>query len=433
MPYPSLLQRGVSIGARTAAPYSLAQSDFPREFAEFVEFVGPVNLNSAGRKVGQKLSGLSASARSLFGDRYFFHEQCVRFAGGSPPFHLDISDPVAVRAASFVAGVNRAKRSVSPRGADRLRGMVIDNLMPDRDIRQLEHEIRCSTHFGRKGFKVTFVDLQGLGLFDLLVETPSGSVEVECKTVSEETGGQVKTELNVNLSECFRKTVLNRAPVTESGLFTLTLKKAAANCKNLAQQLEEALRSETARTYYAKDFSLVFSPRPQWQELLNSGRLTDLKQQILLDSDSGEYARCGIKAEGKIIGLVIHPHKSSVLANRVVSAIKQGADQCSRAKPSVVWLHFVGLAEAQFLAIAEFSNEGKGAGLNAIVANSLHPKASQTDRSHVQGVRFSADGRGIESHLALDPNLLMVPAVSSGGACYEVPNSFCRFSEIADL
>ncbi len=433
MPYPSLLQRGVSIGARTAAPYSLTQSDFPREFAEFVEFVGLDSLNSAGRKVGQKLADLSASSRSLFGDRYFFHEQCVRFAGGTPPFHLDISDPVAVRAASFVAGVNRVRRSVSPRGADRLRGMVIDNLMPDRDIRQIEHEIRCSTHFGRKGFKVTFADLEGLGLFDLLVETASGTVEVECKTVSEETGEQVKTELNVNLSECFRKTVLNYGPVAESGLFTLTLNKAVAECKNLAQQLENALRSETARSHCAKDFSLEFSPRPQWQELLNSGRLVDLKQQILVDSDSGKYARCGIKAKGKIIGLVIHPHKSSALAKRVITVIKQGADQCSRAQPSVVWLHFVGLAEAQFLAIAEFSNEGKGAGLNAIVARSLHPKASQTDRSHVQGVRFSADGRGIDSHLAFDPNLLMVPAVSSGGACYEVPNSFCRYSEIVDL
>lgn len=187
------------------------------------------------------------------------------------------------------------------------------------------------------------------------------------------------------------------------------------------------------RSYSAKDFSLHFSPRPQWQELLNSGRLVDLKQQILLDSDHGEYARCGIKVEGKIVCLVIHPHRPSVLVKRVMSAIKQGADQCTRANPSVVWLHFVGLAEAQFLTIAEFSNEGKGAGLNAIVANSLHPKASQTDRSHVQGVRFSADGSRIDSHLAVDPNLLMVPAVSSGGACYEVPNSFCRFLEIVDL
>src|SRR5208282_5447323 len=174
-------------------------SDFPREFVEFAEFVGLDNLNSSRRQVGQKLAGLSASVRLLFGDRFFFHEQLVRFAGGSPPFHLDISDPIAVRAASLIAGVNRVKRSLSQRGVDRLRGMLIDNLMPDRDIRQIEHEIRCSTHFGRKGFTVTFADIEGLGSFDLLVKTPSGPVEVECKTVSEETGGQIKTVLVVKL------------------------------------------------------------------------------------------------------------------------------------------------------------------------------------------------------------------------------------------
>ncbi|QXX76038.1 DNA-binding transcriptional regulator [Methylovirgula sp. HY1] len=431
MPYPSLLHRGVNIAARATAPYSLVQSDFPREFAEFLGFVGPDIIDSAVRKVEQKLGTLSAGARSLFGDRYFFHQQCNRFVDGSPPFQLDIADPVAVRAASLIAGINRVKRSLSSQGASRLCAMVKDNLMPDRDIRQIEHEIRCATHFARKGFTVTFADLEGLGNFDLLVETPSGSVDVECKTVTEETGGQIKTEMTVDLSERFRKTVLERPPADESGLFTMKLKRPAADCKNLGSQFEDALRSETARSFHTKDFSIEFSPRPQWQQLLESGSLVDLRRQILLDSD--EYARCAIKVSGKIIGLIIHPHKPTVLSQRVVRVIKDGADQCTGGRPGVVWLHFVGLAETQFLAIAEFSKEGKGAGLNAIVANSLHPRASPTNRSHIQSIRFSADGLGIENHLSLAPNLLMVPSVSAGGPCYEVPNSLGRFPEISDL
>ena len=91
MPYPSLLERGVNIIARAADPYSLVQSEFPREFAEFVDFVGSNDLDQALRKVYRKLGALSEQARLLFGDRYFFHKQVMRFADGSPPFQLNLS------------------------------------------------------------------------------------------------------------------------------------------------------------------------------------------------------------------------------------------------------------------------------------------------------------------------------------------------------
>ncbi|MGO9004852.1 MAG: helix-turn-helix domain-containing protein [Beijerinckiaceae bacterium] len=433
MPYPSLLQRAVNISTRPADRYSLVQSDFPREFAEFIDFVGATEFDAALRRVGQKLDAVSPSAQSLFGDRFFFHRQCINFVHGPVPFHLDIADPVAVQAASIVAGINRMKRSLTSHGASRLRSMVIDNLRPDRDIRQIEHEIRCSTHFGQKGFDVRFADLEGLGTFDLLVRTPAGSVDVECKTITEDTGSQIKTELTVNLTEIFRKSVLMQPPVDESGLFVLTLKKPSAHCTNLGHLLEEALRSSTPRSYFASSFSLEFSPRPLWQALLNADRLPDLKNQILADPDIDGHARCAIRGVDKIVGLVIRPHKRTTLSRRVVEVIKQGADQCTGKRASVVWLHFVGLAEEDFLALAEFSMDGKGSGLNAIVANAFSPSASQTDRSHVQAVRFSATGRALHSHPALDRNLLMTRAISAGGAIYNVPNSFCRFPEIPDF
>ena len=263
MPYPRLLQRAANIPVRPADRYSVVQSDFPREFAEFIDFVGGQALDDAIKKIDKKLRALSPGGRSLFGDRYFFQEQCVRFTFGSSPFQLNISDRVAVRAASLMAGINRVKRSVSPKGVSRLHAMVIDNLKSDRDIRQLEHEILCSTHFGQKGFKVTFADLEGLGNFDLLVETPSALIEVECKTVSEDTGSQIKSELTVNLSECFRKSVAERPPVDEPGLFTLTFNRATADCKNCrasskkrcALQMYDLTRRRISRSLFRHDLN----------------------------------------------------------------------------------------------------------------------------------------------------------------------------------
>jgi transcriptional regulator with XRE-family HTH domain len=425
MPYPQLLQRTVG---GTRDPYSLVQSEFPREFAEFIDFVGASALDSVVRRVDQKLGSISPASRSLYGDRYFFHEQCVRFTDGPTPFQLDVSDLVAVRAASLIAGINRVKRTLSAEGASRLRAMVVDdNLQPDRDIRQIEHEIRCVTHLSRKGFKVKFADLENIARFDLSVETPSGSLEVECKTVTEDTGSQIKSDLNVDLSETFRKTVTRRLPVDESGLFILIFKRPVADCKQLSIQLSAALQSETPKSFHTNDFSILFHPRPQWQPPETPQEGADLQRHILLDPELGNDARCVTKIGNRIIGLVLRPHKPSTLAKRILGAIKQGAGQCTGRNPSCVWLHFSGFAEAEFLQLAEFSMEGKGAGLNAVVANAVHPSASTTDRSHVERIRFSATGEDLSRHPAIGPGLLISRAVSSNGFIYDVPNPLCRF------
>jgi transcriptional regulator with XRE-family HTH domain len=432
MPYPQLLQGAVGIRAHVTDRYGLELSEFPREFAEFIGFIGGDHIDKAVRKVDRKIG--SPEARLLFGDRFYFHEQCVRFTQGPLPFHLDVSDVLAVRAASLIGGINRLRKSLSSSGATRLRAMVLDNLKPDRDIRQIEHEIRCSTHFGRKGFKVTFADLEGLGKFDLLVETPSGEAEVECKTITQDTGSQIKTEINVQLSETFNAAVSKQAPVNESGLFVMTLKKPSANCKHLARQLKDALQSNTARCFDGTEFSLQFSPRPKWQDLLNSGHVLDLRAQISADPSLGEDedAHCVTQLQDRIIGLVIRPHKSTTIIERIIDVIKDGADQCTGKRAGVVWLHFVGLTEGIFLTLAEFSSQ-KGAGLNAIVSKVLHSDASSTDRSHVQCIRFSADPNAISRRPALGPNLIITKGISVGGKMYEVPNPRCRFPNVADL
>jgi transcriptional regulator with XRE-family HTH domain len=430
MPYPQLLQRAVGIRAQVTDRYGLELSEFPREFAEFIGFIGGDHIDKSVRKVGRKIG--SPEARLLFEDRFYFHEQCVRFA--EDPVHLDVSDVLAVRAASLIGGINRLRRSLSSSGATRLRAMVLDNLKPDRDIRQIEHEIRCSTHFGRKGFKVTFADLEGLGKFDLLVETPSGEVEVECKTITRDTGSQIKTEITVQLSEIFDAAVSRQTPVNESGLFVMTLKKPSANCKHLARQLKDALQSNGARCFDGSDFSLQFLPRPKWQDLLNSGHVLDLRAQISADPSlsEDEDAHCVTQLQDRIIGLVIRPHKSTTINERIIDVIKDGADQCTGKKACVVWLHFVGLTEELFLTLAEFSSQ-KGVGLNAIVSKVLHSDTSSTDRSHVQCVVFSAGPNAISRRPALGPNLIITKGVSVGGKVYAVANLRCRFPNVADL
>jgi hypothetical protein len=257
------------------------QSAFQKEFAEFVGFIGGADIDKVIRKVEQKLRPLPADTRGLFGDRFFFHERFAAFATGPRPFQLDASDLRAVRAASLIAGINRVRQSLSAAGAKRLRAMLLDNLQPDRDIRQIEHEIRAWTHCSQKGFDVAFADLEGLGNFDLLLKKEGRKIEVECKTIAEDAGSQIKFELNVDLTEAFRKRMHKRRPVGETGLFTMQLKRPSSMCRHLARQLKEALSREDVVAFDSDDFSLRFEARPEWQAMHDSGCVADLRQDIL--------------------------------------------------------------------------------------------------------------------------------------------------------
>jgi hypothetical protein len=413
--------------------FTMPDSGFPAEFAAFVDFIDGLELHEAVSRVASKLNPLSSPVRALYRDRYFFHEHCISITEGPTPFQLDVSNINAVRAASFIAGINRVRRRLSPVAIPRFRNVIVGCLRPDRDIRQLEHEIRSFVHFGQKGMQITLADLEGHGRFDLDCRTKDTAFEVECKTVTQDTGAAIKTDLLVNLSEEFRRTV-HRTPVTfGSGIFILTFCRAPDECRDLALTLRTALGSSSLPESPDGDFDLVFIPKPEWTKLVTSATPNEVRAALrdeLIDASDHHFAT---KIGDKIIALALRPHKPNSLSEKVISVLKEGADQCSGNHPSLVWLHLIGHAEAEFLKLAHFSMEGGGAGLNAIVAKALHPRASSTDRSHVHTIRFSAEAAEIIQKPVLDEELLIRKARSLSGPCYDVPNPLCRFKGEIDF
>src|SRR5271168_4030710 len=80
MPYPVLLQRASGIPLQAEARPSLTQADFPREFAEFIDFAGARNLDKEIRKVIKRLSELRPEVSAIYGDRFFFQLEFMKFA-----------------------------------------------------------------------------------------------------------------------------------------------------------------------------------------------------------------------------------------------------------------------------------------------------------------------------------------------------------------
>jgi len=406
--------------------FTLDSTKFAVEFASFIDFIGADNFLRVLRKVDQKLGQLRPSVRTLFGDRYFFHEQCISFTDGQHPFQLDPSSFYAIRSASLIAGINRARLLLPPLAKARFRSMLLNSLKPNRDVRQIEHEIRCFIHFGQKGINVAFADLEEKGRFDLICEAQDASFDVECKTVSEDTGSQIKSEMIVGLCEAFHKSVHQKLPVHQSGIFVLTLKKPGDLCKNLASELKSAFESPTPSSFDGNNFVLSFVPRPAWHDYLRENKWQEIKESASDDPEIERHAHCVIRKDNCVLGLSLRPHKKNTLSERVIEVLKAAADQCSKLRPSLLWLHFIGFAENEFLHLAEFSIESHG-GLNLLVAEALHPEASTTDRSHVQSIRFSSVTSKIATKPILDSNRLIVNSKSVDGACYDVPNPFCRF------
>lgn len=409
--------------------FNFDSAGFAAEFAAFVAFIGMEDLQNALIKVDQKLGQLPSSVRRIYGDRYFFHEQCVKVSEGENPFQLDVTDFAAVRTASLIAGINRARVFLSASARARLRAMCLDNLKPSRDVRQLEHEIRCLIHFGQKGFDVSFPDLENDGRFDLMCRPEAQPpFEVECKTVTEDTGSQLKVDTIAQLASVFQKVMLRQAGVQESGIFVLELKRPADQCKNLSAKFGKVIEASLSLPFECADFSLAFVQRSLWGGYVSRDNWAGFKQVALDDPEIRDRAHTVTKVGDRAFALSIRPHKESVLAERIIDVLKDAADQCSKSRAAVLWLHFIGLTERQFLDVAQFSIDSRGGGLNALVANSLHPKASKTDRSHVNLVRFSADAADIETKTVLNSARLLAKAKSIGGLCYDVPNPSCKFS-----
>src|SRR5271154_5177179 len=167
--------------------------------------------------------------------------------------------------------------------------------------------------------------------------------------------------------------------------------RRAPRGSNLPREFEAALKACVSGLHEAEDFSLTFLPKPDWAALLlaDDGGELERQMQLAAEADDSQLFTIGFIGPHRAFELSVRSHAPARFGRRLVQILKKGADQCPDSKPSAVWLHFVGLAEADFRALCDLSVNG-GAGLNAVVAKVLHPDESTTDRSHIQRILFSA-------------------------------------------
>jgi hypothetical protein len=173
----------------------LGTGEIPEVYRRFAEFVGEAHWRNRIKKIKEEIRGnrflgeFLRSENALCFQLEHLRELQARF-GSIPAW--EVNNREIYPAMSFAAQV-LSLAQVAPRPlSEQLRRRVHDALNKPEAMRALRLELSAATHFARRSRRLTWPEMTGGGTFDLLVEDvgPDG-LEVECKSIGEDTGRKV--------------------------------------------------------------------------------------------------------------------------------------------------------------------------------------------------------------------------------------------------
>ena len=303
--------------------------------------------------------------------------------------------------------------------AERIRRRVHGALNNPDDMRALRLELIAATHFARRGHKIVWPEMCGLGTFDLLVESlGSAGLEIECKSISDDKGrkvhrhevlefynllwphlAQTRKTLNVGLSVVL--TVPGRLPTQH--------KDRVALAKNISRQI---LNGQSAKLddgsyirvseFDASDLShLVSNKRPRMaRDAIDNLTKTQNREAMIIGTEAG----------GALM-LTVQSAAPDTLLDSVFDILSSAAKkQVTGTRPAILFVGFHGLHAEQLLSIAHQDND------STQQPTALHPGINKflsgPNRDHVVGVGFLSRSALLPvSHSSLD----------SGGSAYFFP------------
>lgn len=96
-----------------------------------------------------------------------------------------------VLGAEFVLAAAKVIRRVSPAAKNRIRGMIRGALESGEGLNSVSHEFSVAAEFERRGWRVSYEDIENRAQFDFLLTKGQDVVEVECKSISGDIGRKI--------------------------------------------------------------------------------------------------------------------------------------------------------------------------------------------------------------------------------------------------
>lgn len=315
--------------------------------------------------------------------------------------------PGMLRVVGYIVLVNRLAHELGDGSLKRIKGLLFD----DSNARPFLFELDIAAHFLRQGYNVIFVDLAGLGEYDLLIQGEH-ELEVECKRKSADAGRRITRRDFYLLSD-----ILFSHLSDVKGQYIVTI-----TCSDRLSSDETTFRKLAKRI--ANSLNANFGEDSMDNMGFSIDRLTS---NLTIKTDQEAAAVLSAYSSGSEHFTVFSRQETtfvikcgSVQEDNVLTAIyegaKEAATQLSGSQAGLIACFIEDVEEHDWSALQE------GSGLSAIAKRLFESQ----DRLHVRFVTFSSDYRPIrQAHNAVSfaaTNLTF----ENAKARYPVPRTFIR-------
>jgi hypothetical protein len=384
----SVLGQRTIIGNR--GPLNLDVRNVSRLVADFSIFLKFDELDKQLKRIKKKVSGLVRLSDQI-AMRY---ETPLALAEIYRRRKLNQTAPISDRrihnAIAFIAGSLEAAAQMNEAARSSFRSRILAALRPDRDFRSVEHEVRCFTHFRQANYAVRFADLEGFGRYDFLATRGADQVEIECKMISPDIGYSIKLERSISIfEEILRLISSGKIESIPVGIYQIELStydnSTLMRVSDCFHQFVRHIEPQAQRELFS-GIRISFDARPQWQalkEMTEAARFEFIAEQERLNSN------CIVtNAGGGWCVISLAAERRPRIIKGIINEIKSAADQLSKSRAGLIWVHFGGWSEAELRIAAQHAKERADSPFNII---STHILRNDT-RNHVSAIWYSATG-----------------------------------------
>lgn len=388
----------------------------------FNSFVGYDAIKNRINRVEVKLNSAFGLSDSIL-RRYQFHTAYTKLLArktvGRPPVVEDFATHDTL---SFLAALKTLSQPLTDHEKARLRARVLEGLSPDRDVRELQHELRAFVHYKSAGCKVSWCDNEKQH-FDFLIEGPNGVFEVECKTFADNIGNAISTDLSVAVFEELRRAI-DRNGFPESATYEIFVDSAPCPRPSAFGSAANIFFNAAGNKSY-DGFHVVHQRRHDFDEHFRSEKDTSWIRREFSKWQNRTNNHSMVAASPKTrraVFISISGSRTPRPYNAICDSLKRASNQFSKGRPAVIWGHFLGLDETALerLLVRNFGER------NALDFFGEYLFKSE-NRNHVARLRLSADGDiriGAKHREKI---------AYGGGPCYDLTSKASRFdSKLVD-
>jgi hypothetical protein len=403
--------------------FTLSTAEIPSLITWFNGFIGFREIQKRIERVDAKLRDIGLVVPAL-NQRYYFHSTYRKLVIRNRTYRkIDITDYDNNRAISLIASIKEFTKLLDVPQRERLRARLIESLDPDRDIRELAHEMRAFVHYRRAGLMILPSDSHD-ERFDFLVRG-RGEFEVECKTFSENIGSAISIDDSVHIFRAFKRAYDQNKAFLENGIITMTFPKRVTLSENDAAAAIAEFLSDAPANRYCEAYTIEFERRLDWDSMIRANN-----RKAILDSVATRFAQnnshfvANVSKEHAFM-FAIQSNRNARPAKAIFSRLKSASEQFSKTRPAVIWGHFLGLDEDDFKEILEREKLGHRA--FDVFANYLF---KDKGRNHICRLRLSADGEIVRSMRPLNSAIIQPAGTIGGGPAYDLTSKVSKFDPI---